>query len=82
MINQPTAEIAFKQMASGEDDPTTPQFNLLELLIAQVRERYREEHGEDPPESFMEEARRKAILELARELRNQNREIYDALADE
>ena len=82
MINQLTAKIAFNQMASGEDDPTTPQFNLLELLMDRVRERYREEHGEDPPESFMEEARRKAILELARELRNQNREIYDALADE
>ena len=82
MINQPTAEIAFNQMASGEDDPTTPQFNLLELLMDRVRERYREKHGEVPSDSFMEEARREALLQLAKERRDENREIYDALAGE
>ena len=69
-------------MAVDEDDPTTPQMNLLEELLNQVRDRYREEHGEDPPESFMKEARRKALLHLAKERRDENREIYDALADE
>jgi hypothetical protein len=67
-------------MATEERDPG-PR-NLMEDLLGRVKQMYREEHGEEPPEEFIEEARRRIVLEAAEQDRNEHREIYDKLADE
>lgn len=56
--------------------------NFLQEALGRIRERYVEEYGEEPSDEFMEEARRKIILEVARQDRDEHREIYDALAEE
>ena len=67
-------------MATEERDPG-PR-NLMEDLLGRVKQMYREEHGEEPTEEFIEEARRRKELEAAEQDRNEHREIYDKLADE
>lgn len=56
--------------------------NTMERALATIREKYVEEHGEEPSDEFMEEARREIILGVARQDRDEHRDIYDALADE
>lgn len=51
-------------------------------LLTKVREYYRSEKGEDPPEEFIEEARRKIVLEVGRQDQADHREIYEKLAEE
>lgn len=61
-----------------EDSPT----NLLEVTLERAREQYIEEHDEEPPEEFMEDARELILRRLAKHERDEHREVYDALADE
>ncbi|PSP77339.1 hypothetical protein BRC81_10190 [Halobacteriales archaeon QS_1_68_20] len=63
----------------GED---RPRANVMETLLSTIRERYVEEHGEEPPEEFMERARAKIVHGVATRDREEHRDIYDALADE
>ncbi|AGB17198.1 hypothetical protein Halru_2620 [Halovivax ruber XH-70] len=56
--------------------------NLLETLLADFRERYVEEHGEEPPEAILHDARRDILRSLAKKGRDEHRDVYDALADE
>lgn len=63
-------------------EKSNSQQNTLQRALDTVRERYVEEHGEEPSDEFMEEARRKIILGVARKDREEHRDIYDALADE
>lgn len=69
-------------MATGEQPADAPSEPLLETLLTQVREKYINEHGEEPPEEFEDEARKLIIRQLAKEGRDEHRDIYDALADE
>ncbi|PSP77087.1 hypothetical protein BRC81_10665 [Halobacteriales archaeon QS_1_68_20] len=64
-----------------ETDASSPR-NLFDELLEQFRTRYAEEHGENPPEEVMEEARTALLREVAREKREEHRDIYDALARE
>ena len=65
---------------ASKDERTKGSF--LQEALGRIRERYVKEHGEEPSDEFMEEARRKIILEVARQDRDEHREIYDALAEE
>lgn len=65
-------------MAVDEDSPR----NLMKEILGNVREIYVEEHGEEPPEEFIEEARQRIVQRVAKQNRDAHREIYDALADE
>lgn len=56
--------------------------NLMDEMLETVEERYVEEHGEQPPAEFMEEARQWLLKEVAQQNRDAHRDIYDALADE
>ncbi len=63
----------------GED---RPRANVMETLLNTIRDRYVEEHGEEPPEEFMERARTEIVHGVANRDREEHRDIYDALADE
>jgi hypothetical protein len=65
-----------------ETDSDTGRQSLLDTALERVRERYVEEHGTEPPEELMEAARKRVLRELAKEGRNEHRDVYDALADE
>lgn len=54
----------------------------MQEALSRIREQYVEEHGEEPSDEFLQEARRKVVLEVARQDREEHRDIYDALADE
>jgi len=54
----------------------------MDRFLESVSERYREEHGEAPPEEFLKRARSEIISRVASKDREQHRDIYDALADE
>jgi death-on-curing family protein len=54
--------------------------SMLKLLA--VREQYVEEHGEEPPEEFMRQARNEIVHGVASKDRDDHRDIYDALANE
>lgn len=69
-------------MAAEEDFPEHGDGNLLEELLARTRERYVEEHGEEPPEDFLEDARAMILRRLAKKGRDEHRDVYDALAEE
>jgi hypothetical protein len=74
-------QIREKRMASkGENSEPKP--NTMERALDTIRKQYVEEHGEEPSDEFIEEARRRIILGVARQDREAHREIYDALADE
>lgn len=64
------------------EESGTPRVNLMEQFLKEFRERYVEEHGEEPSEELLEEARTKILLNLAKEDRDRNRELYDELAKE
>jgi hypothetical protein len=66
------------EMATEEGTPR----NVMTELLTKVREYYRNEKGEDPPGEFMEEARRKIVLEVGRQDQADHREIYEKLAEE
>jgi len=65
--------------AEGAGDERKP---LMDRLLDSVSERYRQEHGEIPPDEFLERARSEVIRRVASKDREQHRDIYDALADE
>lgn len=67
-------------MAAEEDAPGPADGNLLDELLARTREQYVEEHGEEPPEDFLEEAREMILRQLAKKGRDEHRDVYDALA--
>lgn len=67
-----------KKMATQGRGPR----NLMDEMLAKVKERYVEEHGEEPPEEFMKDARRRILKEVAQQNRDAHRDIYDALANE
>jgi hypothetical protein len=69
-------------MAADETASGGAQSNLLEELLEDVRERYVEEHGEEPPAEFMRDARQDILRSLAKKGRDEHRDVYDALADE
>lgn len=50
----------------------------MQEALGRFREKYVEEHGEQPPEELMDDARQWILKAVAQ----QNRDIYDALADE
>jgi len=56
--------------------------NLLEEALEETRERYRDEHDDDPPTAFMQDARELILRRLAKKGRDEHRDVYDALADE
>jgi len=62
-------------------DDRNPE-NQMEKLLQKVREQYRQEEGEDPPEEFMADARTQILRSAAKKDRDDHREIYDALAKE
>ena len=68
-------------MAVKEDEDRDPK-NLMEVLLQAVREQYVQEHGEEPPEEFMQRARNKIVHNVASRDREAHRDIYDALANE
>lgn len=68
-------------MAVDETDERPPK-NIMEELLESVRTEYVEEHGEEPPAEFMRRVRNEIVHNLARHDREENRRIYDALADE
>ena len=51
-------------------------------LLEETRERYRDEHDDDPPTAFMQDARELILRRLAKKGRDEHRDVYDALADE
>jgi hypothetical protein len=63
-------------------DSESSRKNLMEKVLDKVREKYIEEHGEEPSEKFIRVARKKILQEQAKKSRDDHREIYDALADE
>lgn len=65
-----------------DDEQGPERTNLLEQLLDSVREEYREEHDEDPPDEVMQKARNEALRRIAKDRRDANRSIYDALAEE
>ncbi|RXK47013.1 hypothetical protein [Halorientalis pallida] len=67
---------------AAEDKNGDPPRNFMETLLTAVREKYIEEHGEEPPEEFMKEARNKIVHNFASQDRDEHRDIYDALASE
>lgn len=69
-------------MAAEEEVPEDGPRNLLEEWLEHARERYVEEHGEEPPEEFMEDARELILRKLARSGRDAHRDVYEALAEE
>lgn len=62
-------------------EPSSPA-NLLDEMLAQFRSEYVKEHGEEPPKEVMVNMRMVLLKGAAREKREENREIYDALAKE
>ena len=62
-------------------EPSSPA-NLLDGMLAQFRSEYVKEHDEEPPEELMENMRLILLKRAARRKREENREIYDALAKE
>lgn len=69
---------ASSEMATEESAPR----NIMRESLAKIREYYRSEYGEEPPEEFMEAARRKIVLEVGRQDQADHREIYEKLAEE
>ena len=69
-------------MAADETASGGARYNLLEKLLDDVRKRYIEEHGEEPPEEIMRDARQEILRTLAKRGRDEHRDVYDALADE
>jgi hypothetical protein len=69
-------------MAAEESDTNEMSRNLLEEALEETRERYRDEHGDDPPAAFIEDAREMILRRLAKKGRDEHRDVYDALADE
>lgn len=68
---------------AAENDPSNPsRANLLDEMLERARDRYIEEHGEEPPEEFMNDARDTILRTLAKKGRDEHRDVYDALADE
>lgn len=54
----------------------------MTAALAEIRRIYVEEQGEEPPQEFLQAARRELIRAVARDRRDAHRDIYDALADE
>ena len=54
----------------------------MEALLRAIQEQYIEEHGEEPPEEFMQRARNEIVHNVASRDREEHRDIYDALANE
>jgi len=81
MVNR-TMDATFEHVMAVEDDEGTPPKNLMAQLLDAVRDRYIEEHGEEPPAEFMRRARNEIVHDLASHDREEHRDIYDALADE
>lgn len=69
-------------MVADDETQGPPPRNLLETMMAEARERYVEENGEEPPEKFMEEARELILRTLAQRGRDKHQDVYDALAEE
>lgn len=65
-----------------QDQDQEPPKNLMEVLLSSVREKYIEEHGEEPSEEFMRQIRNEFIHGIASQDREEHRDIYDALANE
>jgi len=65
-----------------ETDSDTGRQSPLDEALERVRERYVEEHGTEPPEEMMKDARKRILREFAKQSRDEHREVYDALADE
>lgn len=69
-------------MAAEDDATQQAPANVMERLLARVRERYRDEYGEDPSEEFMERAEVEIMRRVAEENRSEFQAIYQALAKE
>lgn len=69
-------------MESDPDAGGEARGSPLERALKTVRRSYVEEHGEQPPEEFMEDARTQLVRLLAQRGRDEHRDVYDALADE
>jgi hypothetical protein len=67
---------------ASKGDSSKSRTDTIEQTLDEIRERYVEENGEEPPEEFMTEARRQIVLGIAQRDRDAHRDIYDALADE
>lgn len=69
-------------MAAEDDVSDEIRGTHLEDLLEEARSRYVDEHGEEPPDAFMRDAREAILREIAKRGRDDHREVYDALADE
>ncbi|GAA0665099.1 hypothetical protein ACFQDG_09900 [Natronoarchaeum mannanilyticum] len=65
-----------------EDNEDHPPKNLMVSILESIREAYVEEHGEEPPEEFMQRARNEIVHNFASKDRDEHRDIYEALAKE
>lgn len=69
-------------MAANDGSSSPATASLMDELIEAVREEYVDEHGEEPPEEFLKNARKQIIRQAGKARRDEHREIYDALAKE
>ncbi|MCU4741629.1 hypothetical protein OB955_22120 [Halobacteria archaeon AArc-m2/3/4] len=71
-------------MAAENDSHSTDvsRGNLLDTMLERAREQYVAEHGEEPPDELIADARESILRRLAKHKRDEHRDIYDALADE
>lgn len=67
---------------ASKDESSESKSNAMEEALGTIRKKYVEEHGEEPSDEFMENARRRIILGVAKQDRDEHRDVYDALADE
>ena len=73
--------IPIKEMAS-KGDSSKSRTDTIEQTLDEIRERYVEENGEEPPGEFMPEGGGETVLGIVQRDRDAHRDIYDALADE
>ncbi len=80
----PTAkanDVASRNTGMSESDDEAPA-DRMAAALEQIRRLYIKEHGEEPSEEFMEDAREELVRAVARDRRDAHREIYEALANE
>jgi len=69
-------------MAVNGDGSDGEKSALFDAILSNIRQQYVEEHDEEPPEEYMQEARQNVLRAIGKNKRDENREIYDELAKE
>lgn len=63
---------------SADDAGTDP----IDAVLEELRSQYVAEHDVEPPKEFLENARQEILSRLAKQRRDEHRDVYDALAEE